>query len=153
MKEFKIRTATLEDLSILLQFEQGIITAERPYDSTLEEDPISYYNLKKLVESSDAEVVVAICEKEIVGAGYLSIEKPKPYLKFEHYGHLGFMFVKPEFRGNGINKMVMDNLIAWAKNRNLTEVRLNVYSDNASAIRAYEKAGFESLMINMRMGI
>jgi len=88
-----------------------------------------------------------------VGSGYVSIESPKPYLKFSRYGHLGFMFVLPKFRGLGINKMVMEKLVVWAKSKNLIELRLNVYYDNTAAVRAYEKAGFENLMINMRMGI
>lgn len=63
------------------------------------------------------------------------------------------MFTKPEFRGQGINKLIMEKLTAWAKSKKLVELRLNVYFDNPSAIKAYEKAGFENLMINMRMGI
>jgi hypothetical protein len=35
MSTINIREAELEDLNILLEFEQGIIT-ERPYDPTLE---------------------------------------------------------------------------------------------------------------------
>jgi hypothetical protein len=30
-----------------LEFEQGIITAERPYDPTLKQGTISYYNIEK----------------------------------------------------------------------------------------------------------
>jgi hypothetical protein len=37
MSTINIREAKLEDLNILLEFEQGIITAERPYDPTLKE--------------------------------------------------------------------------------------------------------------------
>ena len=153
MKTIHIRTATLEDMPTLYEFEQGIIQAERPYDSTLAGDPISYYDLKELVESEDAEVAVAVHEEELVGAGYIHIVPSKPYLKFTHYGHLGFMFVKQAYRGNGINKMIIDSLIAWGKAKDLTEIRLNVYADNPAAIRAYEKVGLEKLMINMRMGI
>ena len=153
MKELKIRTATIEDLVILKQFEQGIVKAERPYDETLDQDPISYYDLKELIKSDNAEVVVASSHNEIIGSGYINIVNAKPYLKFTRYGHLGFMFTKPEFRGKGINKMIMEKLIAWGKTKNLVEVRLNVYSDNQSAIKAYQKTGFEKLMINMRLEI
>jgi hypothetical protein len=38
MSTINIREAKLEDLNILLEFEQGIITAERPYDPTLQEE-------------------------------------------------------------------------------------------------------------------
>jgi ribosomal protein S18 acetylase RimI-like enzyme len=41
----------------------------------------------------------------------------------------------------------------WAKERGLTEVRLEVYSVNQSAIKAYEKAGFTPNLLEMRLEI
>jgi hypothetical protein len=38
MSTINIREARLEDLNILLEFEQGIITAERPYDPTYKKE-------------------------------------------------------------------------------------------------------------------
>lgn len=58
MDNFTVRSAKIEDLEILLSFEQGIIKAERPYDSTLAKDPITYYDIKELILSDKAEVVV-----------------------------------------------------------------------------------------------
>ena len=52
MSTIQFRVANLTDLPILLQFEQGIITAERPFDPTLKPDPISYYNLEELIFQS-----------------------------------------------------------------------------------------------------
>jgi hypothetical protein len=41
MSGIKIREATLDDLQTLLEFEQGVIAAERPMDSGLKEGPIN----------------------------------------------------------------------------------------------------------------
>jgi hypothetical protein len=50
MSTINIREAELEDLNILLEFEQGIITAERPYDPTsLQEGKINYYDIRKMI--------------------------------------------------------------------------------------------------------
>jgi len=49
--------------------------------------------------------------------------------------------------------MIIDALKAWALSCNITELRLDVYYANTSAIRAYEKAGFSQHLINMRLGI
>ena len=65
----------------MLTFEQGIIAFERPYDSTLKEDPISYYDIDTMIQSKHVELVVAVINDEIVGSGYARIEQPKPYLK------------------------------------------------------------------------
>ena len=50
-----IRPATIKDLPVLLEFEQGIITAERPFNCTLKEGEIHFYDLKKLIESDKAK--------------------------------------------------------------------------------------------------
>lgn len=148
-----IRKATLEDLPILLQFEQDIITVERPYDETLQKGHINYYDIRELMESEYAEVIVAEVDAEVVGSAYAKQNQASSYLDHEYYAYLGFMFVKPAFRGQGINGLIIDQLYNWAKANNLQEVRLEVYSDNDAAIRAYEKVGFQKHMITMRTRI
>ena len=147
------RTATLDDLPTLLEFEQGIIEFERPFDPTLAPDPISYYDLGALLKSNDAEVMVATVGEEVVGSGYAKIKKSKAYVLPEMHAYLGFMFVTPDHRGKGINQGLTEALIEWAKSRNIKEVRLDVYADNPSAIRAYDKVGFKKNMVEMRKGI
>jgi ribosomal protein S18 acetylase RimI-like enzyme len=95
--------------------------------------------------------LVAEIDEKIVGSGYALIEKAKDYFTHDEHSYLGFMYVLPEYRGRGINKMVMDELIDWSKKRGITEFRLDVYTENQGAIRAYEKAGFSSLIVEMRM--
>lgn len=147
------RTATLNDHEILLEFEQGVINFERAFDPTLKDEKIHYYDLKAMILADDAEVAVALINDEIVGSGYAKIEIPKSYLKHDRFAYLGFMFVKPEHRGKGINKKIVEHLNHWIRSRNISEVRLDVYSDNPGAIKAYEKAGFKKHLINMRMDL
>ena len=66
---------------------------------------------------------------------------------------MGMMYVLPEFRGQGINKKIIDGLIAWGKTQGVTEFRLEVYTENEGAIRAYQKAGFSKHMVEMRTGL
>ena len=63
------------------------------------------------------------------------------------------MYVVPEHRGQGINKKIMDVLKAWAASQNITEFRLEVYCDNAPAIKAYEKVGFSKYFLEMRFNL
>ncbi len=153
MKEIQVRPALLEDLPTLLEFEQGIITFERPFDPTLDNDPISYYDIKAMIGSENAEVVVAIVDDKVVASAYGKIVEAKPYFKYDKYAYLGFMFVHSEYRGKGINGKIIKNLSHWAKSKNITEIQLQVYDENDSAIRAYEKAGFKKYMVTMRMEV
>ena len=151
MKDLQFRTATLEDLPVLYQFEQGIITAERPFDPTLKPDPINYYDLKALILSDTAQVIVAVIDDEIIASGYAKILQGEPFHKHNDYAYLGFMFVKPAHRGKGIIQGIVDELKLWTKANHLYEIRLEVYDDNDAAIRAYEKSNFKKHMIEMRM--
>ena len=151
--EMIVRQAQEKEIDTLLEFEKGIVSAERPYDSTLKPGEIHYYDLLELIKSSEAEVLVAEINGEVVGSGYAKILTAKPYLKHAQFAYLGFMFVKPEFRGKGINKVILEELLRWAKEKGISEIRLEVYDENIAAKKAYSKAGFTSNLLEMRMEI
>ena len=153
MQNITTREATLADMDTLLQFEQGVIVAERPFDPTLKEDHINYYNLNELITAPHIQLVVAELDGEVIGSGYARIESSKIYLKHPQHAYLGFMYVLPKHRGKGVNKMVIDALTDWAVSRGINELRLEVYYQNVPAIKAYEKVGFISHMIQMRKGL
>ncbi|WP_298506569.1 GNAT family N-acetyltransferase [uncultured Maribacter sp.] len=150
---FLFRPAILDDLSVLKIFEQGVISAERPFDSTLKPDPISYYNIAELITSPKSDVLVAVYNNKIIASSYVKILEAKPYLKHSDYAYLGFMYVMPQFRGKGINKAIIEEIKKWCSSKGIYELRLDVYSANISAIRAYEKAGFQNHLVNMRLTI
>jgi len=153
MNEVKIRKASLDDLEQLMIFEQDLIKTERPFDPTLKPDPINYYDLKSLLISPLAEVLVAEADNKVIASGYVRIDRSKPFLKHSTHAYLGFMYVLPEYRGQGINKQIMDALKDWAVSKNITEFRLEVYYDNISAIKAYEKIGFSRYSLEMRYNL
>ena len=153
MDKINFRSAALNDLPTLFEFEQGIITAERPFDPTLKTEQINYYDIKAMIESNDTEVVVALINKEIIASGYVQIKKANPYLKFDQFGYIGFMFVKPEYRGKGISQKIIEQLKLWAKSKGINELRLDVYEDNHKAVSAYERFGFKKHLVEMRIGI
>ena len=153
MDTINIRKAHINDLEKLLAFEQGIIAAERPFDPTLKEEKINYYDIEKMISASHIEVLVAEIDSEIVGSGYARIEDAKPYLNHDTYAYLGFMFTDPNHRGKGVNSKIIEALKEWCRSQQLFELRLDVYNDNPSAIRAYEKVGFKKHLVNMRVSL
>lgn len=153
MDNIIIRKARPADLETLLTFEQGVISAERPFDSTLKTGHTHYYDIEKMITATDVELVVAESNGELLASGYARIENAKPYLQHVQHAYLGFMYVVPAYRGKGINRMILDVLMQWVRTKNISELKLDVYNENASAIKAYEKAGFSWYMINMRMGL
>jgi ribosomal protein S18 acetylase RimI-like enzyme len=149
----KVRTATRDDLKTLKAFEQGIVAAERPYDHTLKPDPVSYYDIGELIDSDDAEVAVVEVDGQLVASGYARTKESKSYVQDTYHAYLGFMYVHSDFRGQGLNKLLMAHFFKWAKAKGLPEVRLTVYSGNTPAISAYEKAGFTQHIVEMRLNL
>ena len=148
-----IRPATSNDLPTLLRFEQAVISTERPFDPTLKKGDTHYYDLEEMIKAPHIHLVVAVTGDKIIGSGYARIENAKHYLQHPQHAYLGFMFTDPAHRGQGVNRMIIDTLKNWSSSQKITEMRLDVYYDNAAAIHAYEKAGFVKHMISMRMGI
>lgn len=154
MEEINIRPAQKEDLPTLLKFEQGVIIAERPMAmETLKESKINYYDIAAMIDAKDVEILVAELDGQLVGSGYARIVDSKPYLKHAQHCYLGFMFVPIEYRGKGINQLIINRLKKWSISQNIHELRLEVYHNNPAAIRAYEKAGFSKNLLEMRIGL
>lgn len=153
MKHYLIREATAADYDTLLRFEQGVISAERPFDPTLKDDPIRYYDINEMITAPHIHLVVADNGNELMGCGYARIENAKPYLRHRKHAYVGFMYTEQKYRGQGVNARIVDALKEWSLLKDILEMRLEVYCDNAPALKAYKKAGFTSHMIEMRMAL
>lgn len=151
MNNLNIRKATLKDKSTLLALEQKVVEAERPFNNAIKPDGAIYYDLDDLLQGTESLVLVVEANNEIVGTGYAQIRRSKKSLIHEKHAYLGFMYVAPEYRGKGLNKRLLENLIDWSKGNNVFDFYLDVYAQNDAAIRAYEKVGFDSSMIEMKM--
>lgn len=146
-----VRAASLDDLPVLLNFEQEIIKAERPFDVTIKRGTISYYDIGDMIRDTESYVVVAEAEGKIIASGYAIPKQARHYLNHEWYAYLGFMYTNVAYRGMGINAQIVEELKQWSYAKGFQEIRLTVYNDNVSAIHAYEKVGFKKHIIEMRL--
>jgi len=153
MENIKIRPAVIADWEVLCEFEQGLIEFERQFNNTLSVGKISYYDIKELIADELTQLLVAEYEGQLIASGFVRIQNAKPYVKHKKFAYLGFMYTAPAFRGRGINKIVVDRLIEWARNKKVYELLLGVYGENEGAIKAYQKAGFNPFMVQMRLGL
>jgi len=145
------REAKLEDLPQLLKLEQGVVEAERPYNSAIKSEGASYYDIPYLIEDEQSYMLVLEHEGEIIATGYSQIRTSKKSLKHDQHAYLGFMFVVAEHRGKGINKQLMEKLLDWSQQQGIDDFYLDVYAQNQSAIKAYEKLGFAPCLVEMRL--
>lgn len=151
MNKINYREALLNDKSVLLEFEQKVLDAERPYNSSIKLVDAFYYDLENLLTSKKSHLLVADVNGTLVGTGYAQIRSSKQALTHGIHSYLGFMYVVPAYRGRGINKGIVERLIQWSASQGISDCYLDVYSENEAAIRAYQKAGFVSSVIEMKL--
>ncbi|EAR13528.1 Ribosomal-protein-alanine acetyltransferase [Polaribacter irgensii 23-P] len=153
MNQISLRTTQLSDIETLLEFEQGVVAAEKPLDTFLGDGTLYYYNIPQLINDKNTHFLVALVGEELVGCGYLKIKKSQTYHKNPKHGYVGFIFVKPSFRGRKVSTFVLESLREWGTEKGLKELRLDVYSNNSAAIKPYERFGFQRSLVNMRIDI
>jgi GNAT superfamily N-acetyltransferase len=153
MTAINVRRASLADLDTIAQFHRGVVLAERPFDSTLKSGDIRYYDLEGLLRADNVWFGIAEVEGVPAGCGFVRIDTAKPYLNYPRVGYLGLMYVEPAHRGRGVNGLIIEALKAHCRERGVFELHLDVYPDNASAVRAYQKVGFVPYMLEMRMAL
>ena len=153
MTHISLRQATIKDLKKLLEFEQGVVEAEKPLDTFLGDGNLTYYNIPELITAENSHLIVAVSKEKLVGSGYIRLENSAHYHKNSKHGYIGFMYVLPDYRGQRISGLILDSLKIWAKEKNLKELRLDVYHNNPSAVKSYERFGFTKSLVNMRIDI
>jgi putative acetyltransferase len=61
------------------------------------------------------------------------------------YGELKRMYVRPQFRGLGFGKMLVNHLADYARERGVGLLRLETGIHQAAAIHLYEQMGFQRI--------
>ena len=146
-----IREATPADLSRLLELEQSVIESERPFNSSLKSEDTFYYDLPSLISDDNSRLVVVEVSGKIIGSGYAQVRSSKECLVHERHSYIGFMFVTPGQRGKGVAQKILDRLINWSKSEGVKDIYMDVYAQNESAIKAYDKAGFKPCLLEMKL--
>jgi GNAT superfamily N-acetyltransferase len=134
-KNLKIRTATRDDVAIILQLIRDLATYERaPDEATATEEQLVDVLFG---EKPAAEVVLAFAEDVPVGFAVFfhnfSTWLGRPGLYLED------LFVKPEARGKGYGRALLVHLAKIARDRGCGRMEWAVLNWNEPAIEFYRK--------------
>jgi ribosomal protein S18 acetylase RimI-like enzyme len=95
------------------------------------------YNVEKLVTRA---VAFFVLRENTTPAGCAGIE-----LIGNEYGEIKRMYVRPQFRGLGYGKLLLDHVANFAREQGVTLLRLETGIHQAAAIRLYESVGFQRI--------
>jgi len=135
--KLKIRQAEKKDISSIL----SMIKELAEYEKLLHKVETTEQHLEKVIfgENKFVEVLIAeydnkICGQTIFFKNFSTfVGKPGYYIED--------LYVKPEYRGKGIGKALLDAVIDKAKENNFGRVEWVVLDWNVSAIEFYKNRG------------
>lgn len=93
------------------------------------------YSVEKLLREG---VVFFVMRNDGIPAGCGGIK-----LFGTEYGEVKRMFVRPQYRGLGLGKLMLDHLVSYAQKRQVNILRLETGIYQTDAIRLYERYDFE----------
>ncbi len=126
--EIRLEPADSDVARALIDELEAVLSPQYPSESR------HGYRVDKLL-SEGVHFVVAWADGQPAGCGGIQL--------FDDYGELKRMYVRPEFRGLGLGRAMIDHLGAVAADRGITILRLETGVHQFEAIRLYERTGFQ----------
>ncbi len=98
---------------------------------------------REKVEDSDSQVFIAWEDGEAAGYIMTGLEERPPIFEISTKCSVNEIFVKKEFRRQGVATMLMDAVEEFGRERGCKFIQLEVDIQNESAQEFYERYGFE----------
>jgi GNAT superfamily N-acetyltransferase len=143
-RSFIIRLATSRDQAAVLALVPRLRAFEsastlRPPEAL---DAGEQRTLRRFFSESPAGAFLWVAEDDGTVVGMAYAERATDYFTQESHGHLGILAVVEHAEGRGIGKALMATVERWSRDAGFRFLSLNVFADNARAIRVYEKAAY-----------
>ncbi|RDI45637.1 GNAT family N-acetyltransferase [Falsibacillus pallidus] len=139
-----IREGTLNDAEVLLSIQKTVVSEGKYLIALSHEFSKTVDQQKEWIEGilQNERDTLLVAEKEGEVAGCIVFQTNSGRERTAHKGDFG-LFLSPEYRGLGLGRMLLEELLDWAeKNPYIEKVCLGVFSINERAISLYKKLGF-----------
>lgn len=138
--EYRIRRATVDDLEILVSF--ALAEAQEAEGMGLSAGTVS--EGVRVGLEDPAVAIYWVVESQGAGiVGGISVVREWSNWNAAYYWWIQSLYLKPDYRGQGLLKHLIEAVRREAKGREALELRLYVHRSNERAIRAYLREGFK----------
>lgn len=132
-----IRQATSSDIAHWLEMRSQLWPPDADDDFAAE--------VRYIIEVPDQTAFVALVDSNYAGFVEISIRAYADGCKTNNVGYLEGIFVNPEFRRQGISRLLVAECIKWFEKQGCTEMASDAEIDNEISIKMHEALGFQSL--------
>jgi RimJ/RimL family protein N-acetyltransferase len=142
--EVTIRKATIEDAQNMIDF-YNVVGGETDFLSfganEFKRDLREYEDyITATSKEQNSTMLLALIDSEIISIATINSSQKE---RTKHVGTLGIVISK-KYTGLGLGKTLMNDLIEWTKQNEVTKkISLVTNENNAVAIELYKKLGFE----------
>ena len=137
--DYVIRRANLTDLRQLVEF---TLREAKEAEGISKDNEIVRRGIRTALEDESVAVYWVVQSKNNETVGNISVVKEWSNWNAGYYWWIQSMYIKPEYRGRGLMKMLIQTVRESARQGQALDLRLCVHKKNERAIRAYVKSGF-----------
>lgn len=143
-KEIIIRKPTLEDAKAIINImtiadTETLFLARNPGEFNVSVERETEI-IKNVLINDDIEWFVAEYDNKVIGQ--CSVNLVRRTARYRHRAEVAFVILK-DFCNLGIGGKMMEECIKWCKEKNITQIELDVVKNNHRAVNMYKHFGFE----------
>lgn len=112
-----------------------------------EQGDVQGNDMARLISAPPGTMLGGFAADRLVGTACMTVS---PRIKQRHKGHLSAFYVAPDWRGTGLARALLDEIVRHARVADLLTLTLSVSVGNQPARRLYLDAGFQSYGIEPR---
>jgi ribosomal protein S18 acetylase RimI-like enzyme len=147
----KIKTAQPDDWQLIQSLNNQVFINDKHHDDDLDmeypfsERGIKYY--KRLANGEYGKCLIAYADGNPAGYIALAVKdfgyRKSKYIEVENIG------VDPTYRSQGIGRLLIEEAVKWAKEKNAVKLYVSAYWQNKRAINFYKKNGFYEIALEL----
>ncbi len=107
-------------------------------------------SLEALVDDPDRLGLLAEIDGELAGGLMGSYPELTPFVRLRE-ARLNSLWVLPDHRGSGAGAFLVEEFVTWARERGAPYAVVTAFAANQGAQRFYERQGFGSHTVTLRM--
>lgn len=156
MNEITLRKANKKDIDVIVEFASHLADFHHELDpdywqsANKTEKDFRKFVKKRLKGGRD---LILLAEDNGKVVGYFAAEIQKQHMRVKHklIGNLANAYVLKKYRGRGITKRAVKEILDWFKKKKLRVARLSVDSRNPVGIKVWEGFGFKEFKKEMKL--
>ena len=141
--DIKIRKAAFDDLDELIAMGQALHKVEKQFEPLLSfsaQEAKKHYS--RQLENKEVCFLIAENNGQVLGYLYGHVDMVDYFSTDLPEAEVEVVYLKPESRGKGVAKLLVDKFIAWAKEKKVFRVKTGIYNGNGPSKNFFLKYGF-----------